>query len=195
MARLEPLVPAQMTDLQRQVHDESLPALGEAGTIAQRDLPAPRPPRPFTAWLRSPELARRAFRLGEFVRGETSLPARLVQIAALLVARQWSAQYLWQTRKAEALQHGVSSAIVDAIAQRQVPDFTDRADRAAHAFSQHVLIGHAVPDAVYAEAVAVLGEAGVVELVGVLGYYTLVAMTLTTFELGPPEGTPPELAP
>jgi 4-carboxymuconolactone decarboxylase len=186
MARLEPLALADMTAAQREVHDESLPALGVA---------PPRPPRPFTAWLRSPELARRAFRLGEFVRRETSLPARLVQIAALVVARHWSAQYLWQTRKAEALRLGLSAAVVDAIAERRIPDFADHAARAVHAFSMRVVNEHTVPDAVYADAVSVLGEPGVVELVGVLGYYTFVAMTLTTFDLGLPAGAPPELAP
>ncbi|HEX9462292.1 MAG TPA: carboxymuconolactone decarboxylase family protein [Alphaproteobacteria bacterium] len=186
MARLDPLTPAEMTDTQRRVHDESLQAPGGA-----RD----RAPRPFTAWLRSPELARRAFGLGEFVRRDTTLAPRLVQIAALTVARHWSAQYLWHTRKQDALKLGLAAAAIDAIANRQTPALADPAERAVHAFSTALQNNHQVPDAIYRQAVAALGEAGVAELVGVIGYYTLVAMTLTSFELGLPEGAPPELAP
>lgn len=175
-----------MTDAQRRVHDESLQAPGGAQGRA---------PRPFTAWLRSPELARRAFSLGEFVRHDTTLAPRLVQIAALVVARHWSAQYLWHTRKQDALGLGLPATAIEAIAKRQVPDFADAAERAVHAFSAALQSQHEVSDAIYRDAVATLGEQGVAELVGVLGYYTLVAMTLTSFELGLPKGAPPELAP
>ena len=186
MARLQPLAPADMTEAQRAVHDASLRPSRTAG---------PRPPRPFTAWLRSPDLARRAFQLGEFARHEADLPPPLVQIAALTVARHWSAQYLWRTRKEEALRLGLPAAAIDAIAERREPRFGDAAERAVHAFSHGLLRHHAVADDVYRAALDALGERGVVELTGVLGYYTLVAMTLVAFELGLPDGVPPDLAP
>lgn len=183
MSRLDLPERPQMTEDQRRVYDD----------IVQP--PRARAPRPFTAWLHSPALARRAFDFGEFVRFQTSLPPRLAQLASLVVARHWSASYLWHTRKQEALKVGLDPVLIDAIGANHPPRFVQADEQAVYEFSVGLQQARHVSDGVYQAAVAVLGPPGVVELVAVLGYYTLVAMTLNSFEIGLPEGVPPELAP
>ena len=142
-----------------------------------------RAPQPFLAWLRSPELASRAQRLGEFVRYETSLTGRLSELAILVVARWWASEYEWTIHRAEALKAGLAENVIDAIARQQPPPF-DRADEAAvYEFSTSVCETRTVSDAIYQRAVDAVGEQGVVELVGLLGYYTLISMTLNVFDL------------
>jgi len=152
-----------------------------------------RPPAPFAAWLKNPELARRAQTLGELLRFDTTLPTRLSELAILLTARHWTAHYEWKVHKQAALQGGLAEAVIDAIAARRTPAFTAADERMVYTVSQSLLQTQTVPDALYAEAVLVLGETALVELVGVLGYYALVSMTLNTFQIGMPEAHQAEL--
>ena len=183
MARIEFPDPKKMTEAQRRVYDDVVRA------------PRTRAPQPFTAWLHAPELARRAFDLGEFVRFGTTLPPALVQLAALVVAKHWSAPYLWKTRKQDALKAGLDGTVIDDIARGAPPRFARAEERAVYEFSVALQSDRAVGSGVYKAAVAAVGEPGVVELVAALGYYTLVAMTLVSFEIGLPEGAGTEGAP
>jgi 4-carboxymuconolactone decarboxylase len=151
-------------------------------------------PAPMKAWLKNPELARRAQKLGEFLRFEISLPARLRELAILVVARYWTAHHEWLAHKKIALEAGVGADIVADIAARRRPDFKDTRERVVYAIAASLLETRTLPEAIYQEGVRELGEKGMVELVGVLGYYTLVSMTLVTFEIGLPEDLQPELA-
>ncbi len=153
-----------------------------------------RPPAPFAAWLQAPEFARRAQALGALLRYDTTLPPRLSELAILLTARHWTAHYEWKVHKQAALDGGLAPDIIAAIAKRATPSFTAVDERMVYTVAQSLLQTQAVPDALYAEAVVVLGERGMVELVGVLGYYALVSMTLNTFQIGLPEAHQPELA-
>ena len=152
-----------------------------------------RPPAPFAAWLHNPELARRAQLLGELLRYDTSLPTRLSELAILVTARHWTAHYEWQVHKPAAIKGGLSEAVIDAIAARRTPAFTEADERMVFTVSQSLLQTQTVPDALYAEAVLVLGETALVELVGVLGYYALVSMTLNTFQIGLPDALQADL--
>lgn len=151
-------------------------------------------PAPMRAWIQSPEFAQRAQHLGAFARYETSLPPRLSELAILVTARCWTSHFEWYAHKKEALAAGVSSAIIDAIAQRARPLFEDEQSRVVHDYSLAMHETKKIADDLHRAAVAALGERGVVELVGVLGYYSLVAMTLNAFEIGLPEGEVSDLA-
>jgi 4-carboxymuconolactone decarboxylase len=179
MPRIDMPNDADMTAEQRVVCDETI--AGRRGHV----------PVPLRAWLASPEFARRAQHLGEFVRYKTSLPPRLSELAILVTARHWTAQYEWYAHKTEALKAGLDDGVIDAIAEHRPPAFRSDDERLVYDFSRRLHEDHAVDDDLYRSAVTVLGEHGVVELVGLLGYYTLVAMTLNTFEFGVPEGAPP----
>ncbi len=179
--RLPDLTPEQMTDEQRRVADAA--ASGKRGSV----------PAPLRAWLHSPEFGDRAQRLGEFLRYDTSLGPALAELAILVTARFWTAQYEWYAHKKFALKAGVSPAVCDAIARRQRPDLPDEKAAVVYDYSTAMHQQHGVPQALHDRAVAALGEAGVVELVGLLGYYTMVSMTLNGFGIGVPPGETEEL--
>jgi 4-carboxymuconolactone decarboxylase len=91
------------------------------------------------------------------------------------------------------LKAGVDPAIIEAIAKRREPNFPDPKAKLVNDYAKTLLATGRVPDALYAAAVEVLDEQGVVELVGILGYYSLVALTLNAFEIELPAGETPEL--
>ena len=178
--RIPDLRPEQMTDAQRRVAEAA--ASGKRGRV----------PAPLRAWLHSPEMGDRAQHLGAFLRYDTSLGPALSELAILVTARFWTSQYEWYAHKKEALKAGVDRAIVAAIANRQSPELDPR-QRAVYEYAMALHVSHQVPEPVHQAAIAALGETGTVELVGLLGYYTLVAMTLNAFGIGVPEGETPEL--
>jgi len=152
-----------------------------------------RVPAPMIAWLRNPELARRGQKLGELLRYQTTLTPRLSELAILVCARHWTSHHEWTAHKREALKAGLEPDIIAAIAARRAPDFPDAEAALVHAFSAALLATGRVPPELHARGVAAFGERGVVELVGILGYYCLVALTLNAFELGLPGSHAPEL--
>lgn len=180
--RIDDLTPDQLDPTQREVVHEAV--AGKRGRI----------PGPLRIWIRSPELGRHAQRLGAFLRYDTTLGPRLSELAILVTARRWTSHYEWYAHKREALKAGLEPSIITAIATRQPPIFTDPAAEAVYAYATALHETHHVPQPVHEAAIAALGERGVVELVGLLGYYTLVAMTLNAFEFDLPEGEQPELA-
>jgi len=181
MPRIKIRTREELTEEQRRVYDATI--AGRRGRV----------PAPLIAWLESPVLANRAQKLGEFVRYETTLTPRISELAILVIARHWTAQFEWTAHKAEALKGGLDADIIDDIANRRRPRFKNEDERVVYDFSVTLNETHAIPDALYRETVDAIGERGVVELVGILGYYTLISMTLNTFEIELPDGRPAEL--
>lgn len=177
MPRFAPPDLATLADEQRRVVDEV--RAGRRGTV----------PANVVCWLPSPELARRAAALGEFVRYETSLGPRWSELAILVVARHWSCAYEWAVHAGEALAAAVPAAVIDAVARGAPPELAG-ADAVVYAFARELVATGRVSDVTYARAAETLGEAGVADLVGVVGYYTLVAFTLNAREVPAPHGTP-----
>lgn len=180
--RIKDIQPDEMTDAQRCVAEAA--ASGKRGRM----------PAPLRAWLHSPELGDRAQRLGEFLRYDTTLGPYLSELAILVTARVWTSHYEWFAHKREGLKAGIAPAVVAAIAARREPELPDDRARAVYAYATALHRDHLVSDAVHAAARNALGEQGVVELVGLLGYYTFVAMTLNAFHIGLPEGEVEELS-
>ncbi len=183
MARLQPLSPEEMTEAQRRVVDDIL--AGPRGGLRG----------PFLAWLRSPELADRGQKLGEFVRYNTSLEPRLSELAILVTARHWSAQYEWYAHAPIAREAGLPDAVIEAVRTGAQPQFEDQDEAMIYEFCSEYYANHRVDDARYHAIVNRFGEIGAVELVGIMGYYGLVAMTLNVFEMALPEGEPEPLDP
>lgn len=180
VARFKEIPPERMDAAQREVCAQLV--AGKRGRV----------PPPFQALLPSPTLCGRAQSLGEFLRYETSLPPRLSELAILVTARFWTAQYEWYAHAAMAESGGLDPKIIAAIAERRDPLPLMKADeRAVYAFARALHQNHKVDDAVYTKAVKQLGERGTVELVGLLGYYTLISMTLNVFEVPVPGGIQP----
>lgn len=169
---------SSLTDAQRAVADEV--RRGRRGTV----------PANVVAWLPNPELARRAAALGELVRYETALPPRWSELAILVVARRWSCAYEWAVHVAEAGRAGLETAIIDAIGRDEVTPVLEGLDAVVHAFARELVTTGRVSDGCYDDALEALGEVVVVDLIALVGYYTLVAFTLNARNVPPPAGAP-----
>ena len=143
---------------------------------------------PFNAWLRSPVLGEAAQRVGEAVRFESALPPQLRELAILVVAAKWKAQYEWWAHERIARREGLDEGVIESVKAEILPDFSNSTEAVVYNFARELLDEHRVSDHLYNDAVELLGEAGVVELVILLGYYTLVSMTLNVFEVSVPTG-------
>ena len=141
---------------------------------------------PFNAWLRSPELADRLQKVGEYVRFNTSLDKRLNEMAIIMTAQYWGSQYEWYAHAPLAIKAGLDPEIVAALGVGNKPEKMKDDEAIVWEFTTQLRRDHGVNDAIYAKAVEKFGENGVMDLVGVNGYYDVVAMTLNVAHVSPP---------
>jgi 4-carboxymuconolactone decarboxylase len=149
---------------------------------------------PFEAWLRSPGLADTAQKLGAYCRFGTSLPGDINELAILLTGKHWKSQFEFWAHARLALQAGLEPAIIEAVRTGAEPPFTREIERVVHAVVTEYFQTRRLSEATYRRAIETLGEAGLVDLIGVVGYYGLVSMTLNVFEVAVPEGEKEPLA-
>lgn len=135
---------------------------------------------PFVPLLRSPQLMLSAQTMGDYLRYKSSLSPQVSELAILLVAREWNSPVEWAIHQPTALKAGVSQAVIDAVASRSRLTGLSPEQAAAYAMMDELKRTRTVSDGTYAQAVGALGEQGVVDLSGLYGYYTLLAMTLNT---------------
>ncbi len=176
MTRYKELDPTALDTDQKRIWQEI--ASGPRGSV----------PAPLQIWLRSPILAENAQRLGAFCRYGTALEPRLSELAILLTARHWTAHYEWYAHEKFARKAGIDDAVIAAIAARRTPVFSRDDEQTIYDFCQAYYRNHRVDDATFARAMAQFGERGVVDLVGIMGYYALISTTLNVFEVPVPEG-------
>lgn len=145
---------------------------------------------PFFCYLHSPAFGELAQKLGAHLRFGTSIPPRLSEFAILTTARHHKAQYEWAAHEPQALKAGVKPETIEDLRTGREPTSAPKDERTLYAFIKELYRTGRVGDRNYTAAHAILGDAGMVELVGLLGYYGLVAMTLNVFRMPVPEGTP-----
>jgi 4-carboxymuconolactone decarboxylase len=138
---------------------------------------------PFLVWLRSPELCEKVEALGAFCRFESSLDPRLRELSLLIAARHWDAQYSWNAHVGKAADLGVSRESLTALAEHREPHFTSKDEDVVYRFSSEILDDHFVSDATFAAALAELGEQGIVDLIGSLGNFSMLAMLLNACQV------------
>ena len=138
---------------------------------------------PFLVWLRSPELAEKVEALGAYCRFESSLDLRLRELSLLIAARHFDAQYSWNAHIGKAVDAGVSRESLQALAENKEPGFTRRDEDIVYQFSTQILGEHFVSDETFAAALEEFGEQGVVDLIGSLGNFSMLAMLLNTFQV------------
>ena len=148
---------------------------------------------PYNVLLRSPELGNLAQQFGAHTRFNSSLPLVLNELAILLVARFWTCQFVWWAHRRIAREAGLDEALIQAIATGQIPHGLPADIAAVYGFCNELLQTRAVSDATYATAVQLFGQAGVVDLMGTMSYYTLVSMSLNVDQYPLPDGGAPEL--
>ena len=148
-------------------------------------------PKTLNAWMRSPDLGNRLQNVGEYVRYRTSLPLRLNEFAILITAREWTSQYEWYAHYPLAMKAGLDAKVADELALGKRSSAMSDDEAAVYEFCiQLHRTRNAVEDATFNRALALFGKRGVVDLIGVSGYYTAVSMTLNVARVTPPEGTP-----
>ena len=178
--RFSALDEASLTDEQRRARDAFLSGPRDSGIRG-----------PFKTLLRCPGLFDAAQKLGAYIRFRSALPKPLTELAILLTARHWSAQFEWYAHHRLAMAAGRSPAIAAAIAEGRRPEAMSEDEAAVHDFARSLLRTGAVSDAGFAAVRARFGEAGVTDLVGTVGYYSLISMVLNVDRTQVPGGELP----
>jgi 4-carboxymuconolactone decarboxylase len=174
MPRYQQVEESQLDDAQRRVFNDC--KAGPRGSV----------PPPVHVWLKSPGLADPAHKLGAHVRFGTGFSQKLTEIAILVTARYWTAQFEWTAHVRLARNAGISQEVIDAIAERRTPHFSDPDDQLVYDFCHIFYRDHRVDDATYARVVKRFGDKGAVDLAGLIGYYSFVSVTLNVFEVPTP---------
>jgi len=143
---------------------------------------------PFVPLIRSPEVMLRAKAMGDYLRFKSTLGPRLNEMVILITAREWTQQYEWNAHHAIALKEGLRREIADAIAESRRPAGMAEDEEIAYDMATEILRLKRVSDATYQRAVAKFGEQGVIDLLGVVGYYNFLAIVMNATRTALPEG-------
>lgn len=181
--RMPPIPADKMTDAQRKAFAEFKEARGA-------DLSGP-----FVPLLRSPEVMTRARAMGDYLRFRSVLPPRLSEFVILLTARSWTQQYEWHAHYQLAIKAGVSVETGKAIAEGRRPRPMTDEEEILYDFCDELRRNQSVSDATYARFVSKFGEQGVIDVAGIVGYYTMLSMVMNTARTPLPAGATPGLAP
>jgi len=174
--RMPPLERASMTELQRKVADEL--AAGPRGGVKG----------PFIPLLRSPELMDRLQKVGEYLRFGSSLEPRISEFVMLVVSRHWTQQFEWAVHAPLALKAGVQRETIDSLAHGARPAGMAKDEAIAYDFVDELARNKGVSDATYRYALDEFGEAGVIDLLGLVGYFTTVSMVMNVAHTPAPAG-------
>jgi 4-carboxymuconolactone decarboxylase len=146
---------------------------------------------PFNAFVHAPDVGRRLSSLGATLRFGTSIERRLSEVAIITVGARWQAEFEWYAHSRMAREHGVPDAVVDAIGRGEDPPFEADDERTVYAAARQLAANGHLDPATYAAAQQLLGDAGLVELVSLCGYYSLISFVLNAFGVGLPPGQEP----
>ncbi len=182
--RFPELTPETMTDEQRSVADGIQSGPRGAGLRG-----------PFNALLRSPQLCDVVQRVGAYVRYGSSIPAPLNELAICMAGRKWGAQYEFYAHRRLGIDAGLNPAILDAVALGRRPADMSTDETLVYEFVTELLSTGAVPDSKYNPLLDRFGERGAMDVVGAVGYYSLVSMVLNVAQVPLPEGETPTLKP
>ncbi len=181
--RMPPIPAEQLSDAQKQAVDAFKAA-------RSADLSGP-----FVPLLRSPEVMTRARAMGDYLRFRSTLPPRLSEFVILLTSRRWTQNYEWTAHEPLARRAGLKPEIIAAVADGRRPAGMAEDEDTLYTFCDELQRNQSVSDATYARAVQAFGEAGVIDAIGITGYYTMLAMVMNTARTPLPDGAKPALAP
>jgi 4-carboxymuconolactone decarboxylase len=181
--RMPPIPADKLTDVQKKIVEEIV--AGPRGTFVG----------PFIPLLRSPEFMSRLQKVGEYLRYNTKLGANISEFIILIAARQWTQQFEWESHYAVAQKAGVKPETVAAISEGRRPAGMSADEEMVHDFCIELHHNRCVSDAAYARVVSRFGEQGVIDIIGLCGYYTLLGMVMNVARTPLPPGKTPPLAP
>jgi 4-carboxymuconolactone decarboxylase len=180
--RMPPIPADKLTDVQKKAMEEIV--AGPRGTFVG----------PFVPLLRSPDLMSRVQKVGEYLRYNTKLGANISEFVILIAARQWTQQFEWDSHDALALKAGVKPEILAAVAEGRRPVGMTADEEIAYDFCIELHHNRCVSDASYARVANRFGEQGVIDIVALCGYYTLLGMVMNVARTPLPGGKTPPLA-
>ena len=177
-----PSIPLEkMTDLQKKYAEEIIK--GPRGALYG----------PFVPLIRSPELMDRAQRVGEYLRYKSAIGTTLSELVILITARQWTQQVEWAIHESIAIKSGIKAEIVRAIADGRYPISMSEDEQIVYDFCTELHVNKSVADPTYERAVKRFGEQGVIDMLGINGYYTFLAMIMNGTRTAVPDGKPAPL--
>jgi 4-carboxymuconolactone decarboxylase len=178
--RMPPIPSDKMTDAQKKAAADHSAARGSLTG-------------PWNVLLRSPELMGRVRGLSDYVRFNGALPPRLSEFVILITAREWSQGYEWNAHHPLAIKGGLNPEIAKAIGEGRRPHGMAEDEEVLYDFATELLENRSVSDASYARALAKFGERGLLDTIGLMGHYSLIAMVLNTARTPVAPGGPPLL--
>ena len=176
MSRLPELDPAEFSPEQKKVHEAIL--AGPRGKVVG----------PLKVWLNNPGLAEHAQALGAYARFNSSLPPRLSELAICVTGAFWKANFEWYAHAPLAIKAGIDPAAIEAIRTGGTPTLEKSDEQVVYDFATEIVWTKRVSSATFERAKKELGLTSVIDLVGIIGYYSLVSVTLNAFEIPLPEG-------
>ena len=180
--RMPPLPNDKMTETQRKAADELIS--GRRGALIG----------PFHPLLRSPELMSRLQKTGEYLRFSNSIGSKLTELVILLTAREWTQQFEFNAHQPLGLKAGLTQELVSAVAEGRRPAGMAEDEEIAYDFCTELHRNQSVSDITYTRAVKRFGEQGIIDMTGLTGYYTVLAMIMNVARTPLPEGVKPPLA-
>ena len=180
MVRFAPLKMEELTPPQKALADQ-LAAPPRNGNINNP---------PFRAYARSPEMAQKLISLAEYLRWNSSLPPRLSELAILITAREWTAQYEWYAHYPQAIKGGLDPGVAAELAAGKRPQGMKEDETTLYDLVSELHRDKKVSDPVYKAALEKFGERGVMDIIGIVGFYVITSMTLNTMQAGVPDGKP-----
>jgi 4-carboxymuconolactone decarboxylase len=179
MARIEPIPLERMTGEQRELHDLIL-AQRSRGKVQG----------PFAILLHAPDMGARVADMVQHLLGETRIPLKLKELAILCIARRHTAQYEWFVHENRARGAGLSDAVIEALRGGETPAFPEPDEALIFAMVEEIVERRKLSDARFAAAIEAFGEPATVELIGFIGFYIMIAVLLTSFDVEAPDGAP-----
>ena len=180
MARIHPIPRDEMSAEQIRVNDTI--AAARAGGQARG---------PFAVWLRTPEFAELAGSFGMYLRTQTTLPRRLLELTVLVTARNWTAQYEWYAHEQHVGVAGLDEGLVENLRLGKKPDFKAADEAVVYDVATEIHDTKKLGDGTYQRALETLGEQTVIDLLTVIGYYTMIAVVLVGLEVETPDNSTP----
>jgi 4-carboxymuconolactone decarboxylase len=181
--RMPPIPADKLTDAQKK-------AMEEFRAARNADVSGP-----FVPLLRSPEVMNRARAMGDYLRFKSVLPPRLSEFAILIAAREWTQSYEWDAHHPLAVKAGLNPEIAKALAEGRRPEKMAEDEEIVYNLCTELHRNKSVSDVTYQRAVAKFGEQGVIDAIGIQGYYTMLAMVMNTARTPLPQGRTPALGP
>ena len=176
MARMAPIPLDQMTEEQRDLHD-----------LIAKQRSRGQVQGPFAVMLHAPDVCERVAEMVNHLLQETRVALTLKELAIITIARQYTAQYEWYVHAKRAKEVGLDDAVIDAIRHRRRPDFNSFNESLVYDMTLEMVEKRRLSDALYASALDAFGEAALVELVALIGFYIMIAVFLVSFEVEVPD--------